>query len=162
MQKLFTGLALVCSLAGPAFSQSPLIGRWDFNIPTPEGQRAAWLGISDKGGSLDVWFQPTGGHVVEVKDFKAEGSQLTVTVHPASGGHPATVWQLSAASGKLTGHQTQGDKSTPLVGSRAPKLDRPMPTAWTQPVGLFDGKDLSGWEPIGDTANNHWTVKDGL
>jgi hypothetical protein len=37
-----------------------------------------------------------------------------------------------------------------------------MPAAWTSPVPLFDGKDLNGWEPIGDTANNHWVVKDGL
>jgi 3-keto-disaccharide hydrolase len=165
MHKLLAGMALVCSLAGSAFSQSnssPLIGKWDFNIATSEGQRAAWLGISDKGGSLDVWFQPTGGHVVEVKDFKVEGSQLTVTVSPASGSHPATVWQLTAANGKLTGHQKQGDKSTPLIGLRAPELDRKAPTAWTQPAPLFNGKDLTGWEPIGDTANNHWTVKDGL
>lgn len=164
MHKLSTGVGLLCILAGTAFSQasSPLIGRWDFNIATPQGQRAAWLGITDKGGSLDVWFQPTGGHVYEVKDFKADGSKLTATVSPASDKHPATVWELSAANGKLTGHQTQGTKSTPLVGMPAPKLDRPAPAAWTKPVALFDGKDLSGWEPIGDTANNHWTVKDGL
>jgi Domain of Unknown Function (DUF1080) len=164
MHKLSTGVGILCILAGTAFSQvsSPFLGRWDFNIATPEGQRAAWLGITDKGGSLDVWFQPTGGHVIEVKDFKADGSNLTLTVSPASEKHPSTVWQLSAANGKLIGHQMQGTRSTPLVGMPAPKLDRPAPASWTKPVALFDGKDLSGWEPIGDTANNHWTVKDGL
>jgi hypothetical protein len=35
------------------------------------------------------------------------------------------------------------------------------PKAWTKPVKLFDGKDLIGWTPVGDTANSHWVVQDG-
>ncbi len=165
MHKSSAGLALLCVLAGSSFAQksNPLIGRWGFNIPTPEGQRAAWLGISDKGGSLDVWFQPTGGHVVEIQDPKINGSHLTITVAPPSEKHPdPTTWDLSAANGKLTGHQVQGAKSTPLVGIPEPKLDRPEPASWSKPVALFDGKDLKGWQPIGDTAHNHWVVKDGV
>lgn len=164
MNKLSAGLALLCAMAGSAFCQSsnPFVGNWGFNIPTPEGQRAAWLGISQNGNGLDVWFQPTGGHVVELKDFKAEGTHLILTVGQATAKHPGTTWDLTAANGKVTGRQMQGSKSTPLVGIREPKLDRPAPAAWTSPVALFDGKDLKGWEPIGDTANNHWTVQDGL
>lgn len=164
MHKSSAGLALLCALAGSSFAQnqSPLIGRWGFNIPAPDGQHAAWLGISDKGGGLNVWFQPTGGHVIEIKNPKVNGSHLTLTVAQASEKHPETVWDLTAANGKLTGHQTQGSSSTPLVGIPEPKLDRPMPTSWSKPVALFDGKDLDGWQPIGDTANNHWVVKDGL
>lgn len=164
MHKLSAGVALLCVVSGSAFSQtsSPFAGNWGFNIPTPEGQRAAWLAISEKGSDLDVWFQPTGGHVIEIKDPKVEGAHLTLTVGEATAKHPATTWQLTATNGKLTGHQMQGTKSTPLVGMLEPKLDRPVPAAWTTPVALFDGKDLNGWEPIGDTANNHWVVKDGL
>lgn len=164
MYKLSARLALFCALAGCGFAQTSnsFIGNWGFNIPTPEGQRAAWLGISEKGAGLDVWFQPTGGHVIELKDPKLEGSHLTLTVGEASAKHAATVWQLTAANGKLTGHQTQGEKSTPLVGMREPKLDRKEPSSWSAPAALFDGKDLNGWEPIGDTAHSHWVVKDGL
>ena len=32
----------------------------------------------------------------------------------------------------------------------------------TAPEPLFNGKDLSGWEPIGGPANSHWHVQDGL
>jgi hypothetical protein len=164
MNKLSAGLALLCVMAGSAFCQNSngFVGNWGFNIPTPEGQRAAWLGISQNGEGLNVWFQPTGGHVVELKDFKAEGGHLTLTVGEATAKHPATTWDLTAANGRVTGHQLQGSKSTPLVGIREPKLDRTAPAAWSAPVALFDGKDLKGWEPIGDTANNHWTVQDGL
>jgi hypothetical protein len=50
---------------------------------------------------------------------------------------------------------------TPLEGVRAPELNRKAPAAWTNPQPLFNGKDLAGWEPIGDPANNHWVVVDG-
>ncbi len=41
-------------------------------------------------------------------------------------------------------------------------MKRGDPKAWTDPKPLFNGKDLKGWEPIGDAASSHWTVQDGL
>jgi hypothetical protein len=138
------------------------VGRWDFNVKTATGMRANWLGVTDKGGNLEVWFQPTGGHVHVVKDFHVDGAHLTFTIAPASGNKPATTWELAAADGKLTGAQKRGNDSIPLTGVPAPALKRSAPKAWTKPEPLFNGKDLDGWTPIGDTANSHWIVKDGL
>jgi len=62
MQKFATGFILVAALLAPAYAQkksSPLLGRWDFNLPSRDGNRAAWLGITEKDGALDVWYQPT-------------------------------------------------------------------------------------------------------
>ena len=36
-----------------------------------------------------------------------------------------------------------------------------MPKAWTLPVAIFNGKDLTGWEPIGNVQNNKWVARDG-
>ena len=36
-----------------------------------------------------------------------------------------------------------------------------MPKQWTKPEQLFDGKDLKGWEPIGNVENNKWVARDG-
>src|ERR1700681_4386065 len=108
MQRLATFLILVPALWMPAFSQSkdnPFVGRWDFNITTPTGTRANWLGVTEKGGNLEVWFQPTGGNVYQVKDFKVEGSHMTLTLSRASGDRPAMTWELDANSGKLSGVQ---------------------------------------------------------
>jgi hypothetical protein len=165
MQKFATGLILVAALLAPAYAQkqsSPLVGHWDFNIPSRDGNRAAWLGITEKGGGLDVWYQPTGGNVYQLKDVKADGAHLTLGLSPASGNRPATTWELDAAGDKLTGVQKQGEKTMPLAGVRAPELNRKQPKAWTAPEPLFNGKDLTGWEPIGDVKNSHWGVKDGL
>jgi hypothetical protein len=36
-----------------------------------------------------------------------------------------------------------------------------MPKAWNAPEALFNGKDLTGWEPVNNPANSHWVAKDG-
>jgi hypothetical protein len=164
MQRLATCLILASTLLTPAFPQkpNPFIGRWNFNLTTPGGNRAAWLGISEKAGALEVWYQPTGGNVFQLKDFKMEGSRLILTLSQASGNRPAMTWELNAEGDKLMGVQKRGENSTPITGLRAPDLNRSAPKAWTKPEPLFNGKNLDGWEPIGNPANSHWTVKDGL
>jgi len=148
---------MVCSFAArvPAQKASPLVGRWNFNLPSPGGNRAAWLGITEKDGKLDVWYQPTGGNVYQFTDFKAEGSHLVLNMGQSS-------WELDAAGEKLTGFMKRGQNSIPITGLRAPDLNRPEPKGWTDPEPLFNGKDLDGWEPIGDPTKSHWVAKDGL
>lgn len=147
---LFLPLAL---LAQPA--ANPFLGRWNFTYETPGGTRAQWLGVVDKAGAPEIWYQPSGGNVYQVKTFTLEGGRLLLTL---GGG---TTLELAPAGGKLTGTLKRGETSTPVTGTRAPKLDRPEPKAWSKPEPLFNGKDLSGWEPMGNPANNRWTVKDG-
>ena len=135
---------------------NPFLGWWDFNITTTGGNGASWIGVSEKNGKLEVWYQPTGGNVFEVKNFNIAGSHLTLTLS-------STVsWELDANGNALTGVQKRGGKTIPLTGVRAPELKRSAPKAWTDPQPMFDGKDLNGWEPVGDVAHSHWIVKDGL
>jgi hypothetical protein len=152
-----TLLPVLSSAAG-----NPFVGRWDFNINAPGRSGAAWLGIIEKNGQSEVWYQATTGNVNPVRDFKVEGTHLSVVIGVASAKSPATTWELDAAGDKLTGIEKRGDQSMPLAGVRAPELKRAEPKTWTKPEPLFNGKDLAGWEPIGDIANNHWSVKDGL
>ena len=135
---------------------SPFVGRWDFNITQSNGKQAAvWLGIQEKGGGLDIWYQPTGGPVFQLPDYKVSGSHLTLNME-----HDSSI-ELDAKDGKLVGTQKRGGDSIELTGLPAPALKDHEPKAWTKPVKLFNRKDLSGWTPIGDTANNHWVVQDG-
>jgi hypothetical protein len=165
MRQLAAGLIFVSALLIPAVSGqngSPFLGRWDFDVTTASGVGANWLGVTEQNGPLDIWFQPTGGHVFQVKDFKVEGSHLHLMLSPASAHGPAMTWDLDAIGDKLSGVQKRGAKSIALSGVRAPKLNRPAPAHWTSPQPLFNGKNLDGWEPIGNVAANHWVVKDGL
>ena len=149
-------LLLTALLAASAFGQgavNPVVGRWDFNLPRGG---AVWLGVTQKADAFDVWYQPTGGNVLQLKDFTVTGSHIRVAINAG------TTWELDAAGDKIAGVQKRGDASTPLSGARAPALDRKEPSAWTTPEPLFNGRNLDGWTPIGDVANSHWVVKDGL
>ncbi len=158
-------IALISTIFAPLLcnAASPFAGRWDFTVPSSaNSNNSYWLGVTDKGGALEVWFQPSGGNVAQVKDFKAEGTHLSVTVTAATATRPATVWELDAAGGKLTGAIKTGTNSMPVTGVPAPELKRAEPKMWTAPEAIFNGKDLTGWQPIGNPANSHWIVADGL
>lgn len=163
--RLFTAACLL-AVSAPAFAQTspgPFLGRWNFNIETPGGTRASWLGVVEKNGNVEVWFQPTGGNVYQVKEFKIEDKRLSMTVSPASGNRPALTWELEAAGkDKLSGTQRRGETATALTGMRAPDLKRAEPKKWSPPQSLFNGKNLDGWTPVGDPANSRWVVKDGM
>jgi len=159
----FSLIAAACLMAPLVLhAKSPFEGRWNFNIETPGGNRASWLGITEKDGQLEVMYQPTGGNVYQLKDVKVEGGKLILQIGAASATRPAMTWELEARDGQLVGVQKRGDSSTPLTGMRAPALDRPEPRNWSRPQPIFNGKNLTGWEPVGDPSKSFWTVKDGL
>ena len=41
-----------------------------------------------------------------------------------------------------------GNAESRVTGVRAPALKRPMPKSWSKPEWLFNGKGLTGWEPL--------------
>ena len=157
-------LILTCGLITTTRAQNttPFVGRWDFDVTTGTGKGANWLGVTDKGGQLEIWFQPTGGHVRQIQTFQLKGSHLSFVAAAATENKPETTWDLDAEGGTLKGFQKQGDQSVALTGVKAPRLDRPAPKAWSHAQPLFNGKNLDGWMPIGNTSNSHWTVQDGL
>lgn len=143
-------------------ASNPFVGRWDFNIQTNNARGgAAWLGVTEKGSGVEVWYQPTGGNVYKVEDVKVSGSHMTLGLMKATPERPAVTWELDASGDKLTGMQKRGEQSLALNGVRMPELKRAEPKAWSNPEPLFNGKNLDGWQPLGNPANSHWTVKDG-
>ena len=154
MKKFWLVLALA---AFPLYPQAKsFVGRWDFTVTTPRETYPQWMEVVEKGGGLEVRIQPRGGHVVPAVSAKIEGSHLLIAVSPT------VQWDLTAAGDKLSGVQKNGATvSAQLAAARAPELKRPMPAAWTSPEPLFNGKDLTGWSPLGDVAKNHWVVRNG-
>jgi hypothetical protein len=153
-------LLAIAVVIGTAQQSNPFLGRWDFNISLPQGGHAAsWLGVYNEHGPIEVWFQPTGGNVIQIQDFKIDGSQLKFSFTGHSG---VATWELDAFDGKLTGFQQRGDQKIPITGTRAPEINHDTPREWTKAEPLFNGKNLAGWEPIDDVTHNNWSVKDGL
>jgi Domain of Unknown Function (DUF1080) len=121
-----------------------------------------WMELTEKNGKIEGRVQPRGGAWRLIDSASLESAKLTVVVSAAGRG-PAVKWELTSVSAsKITGVETHGDVAGPaLVGLRAPELDRPMPKHWSKPEPLFNGRDLSGWEPAGNVANNKWIARDG-
>jgi hypothetical protein len=109
-----------------------------------------------------------------------DGSRLLVRAanaapaRPASGGQaaiparPALTWELTESGGKISGTQRQGGDVAQLAGVRAPALKRNPPAAWSAPEPLFNGEDLTGWEPVNNTPEaidqkftSQWVARNG-
>ena len=168
MKKFFLPTLLVAFLgsqATTAFAQkSPFVGRWDLVLTPANGNPyPQWMEITETDGKLEGRAQPRGGAWKPLVAAKVENSHLILTISAATDRVPAVTWDYTAAGAdKLTGVEKRGETAGPSIAAmRAPALDRPMPKAWTTPVAIFNGKDLTGWEPIGNVNNNKWVAKDG-
>src|SRR3954452_6624300 len=105
MQPFLRGVFIMSLAIGSAWCASPVVGRWDFNLPGSGSLRANWLGVSEKNGSYEVLHQPSGGHVRPVASAKVTGNHLSLVVAAATDKAPATTWELDAVGDKLTGVQ---------------------------------------------------------
>jgi hypothetical protein len=139
------------------------LGRWDMTVtPATGNPYPQWMELTENNGKIEGRVQPRGGAWRPIVGATLDSGKLLVSVSAAGRG-PAVSWELTSPSaGNLKGVEKRGDAAGPiLAGVRAPKLDRPMPKAWSKPEPLFNGKDLTGWEPIGNVANNKWIARDG-
>ena len=158
---LVVALAALCCTAS-AQDTKAFLGRWDMTVTPADGSPyPQWMELVEKDGKIEGRVQPRGGGWKPILGAKAESGKMIVAVSNARG--TAVNWELSSEGrDKIAGVEKRGDADGPkLLGVRAPKLDRPMPKKWTEPRALFNGKDLSGWEPIGNVKNNKWIARDG-
>ena len=153
--------ALVSTASAQNIQQ--FLGRWDMTVtPTAGTPYPQWMELTDHSGKIEGRVQPRGGAWHPIEGARIESGQLIVVLNQ-SGSGPATSWELKSPSpGKLTGVEKHGDADGPmLTGTQAPSLDRTMPKQWTSPEPIFDGKDLKGWEPVGNVDNNKWVARNG-
>jgi len=141
---------------------NPFAGRWDITVTTPAATYPDWLEVVEKDGNWQARYQPRGGSVRPIASVQMVGEHLILTLTAAAGKRPAVTWDVTVKGDQLTGVQKRGDEvMSQLAGMRAPELKRKPPKAWTNPEPLFNGKDLTGWEPDNPAAN-HWVAQDGV
>ena len=167
MKILFVPI-LATALASTVVAQDikEFLGRWDMTATAATGKPyPQWMELTENGGRIEGRVQPRGGAWHPIVGARMDGGKLIVDVGPAGQATPGTeiMWELTSPStGRLSGVERRGDNVVPrLAGVKAPSLDRPMPKEWTKPRPLFDGKDLKGWEPIGNVDNNKWVARNG-
>ena len=160
---LIPSLAIVLASTVAAQEVKEFLGRWDMTVTPATGKPyPQWMELTENGDKIEGRVQPRGGAWRPIVGAKVESGKLIVTL--GEGGPDSAIrWELtSPSSDKLTGIEKHGDAGGPmLAGVKAPLLDRPIPKKWTKPKPLFDGKDLNGWEPIGNVENNKWVARNG-
>ena len=159
---LITTAAAVLPWTAGAQDAKSFLGRWDITATPAKGTPyPQWMELVEKNGTIEGRVQPRGGGWRPIQGAKLEGGKLILALYSGQG--PALSWELTAlAADKIAGVEKRGDATGPTIaGVRAPKLDRPMPKAWSAPQPLFNGKDLTGWEPIGNAQNSKWVARDG-
>lgn len=162
-------------------SVNPYLGSWALTLDYSENS-AGWLDVSEEDGSAAaeiLWrwasvYSPDTmvleGNVlylVKGKDMILEEDPFSVQVaHP---GH----WFMVSLEGpdRLSGEAVfpdedgNGAEKVTFTGRRVPPVGEAPDLSQVQfgePVALFNGTDLAGWELMGDDAANGWTVEDGV
>jgi hypothetical protein len=159
---------LLLLLAGcliPLCSQktNSFVGRWDIvvsPVATHTISYPDWAEIAEKDGATTMRVQPRAGGAFAVSEFKIAGSHLSATWPHTDAKAPVINWEIDITEDRLNGTERRGGAVVAyLSGTRAPAMERKPPAAWSEPQSIFNGKDLTGWEPIG-TSKNNWTAKD--
>jgi hypothetical protein len=129
---------------------SPFAGRWDLTIVTSSRVTfPSWMEFAGERARPAIRIVGRTGSVHSVHKVIARDDRLTFDDGPGQ-------WRIFAKDHKLTGQTPQGQ----LTGVPAPALNRQAPAAWSTPEPLFNGRDLTGWQPD-NPALNRWRAEDG-
>ena len=162
MKRVCALLIVAVACLTPAFSkkESPFAGRWDLTIVTSQGTYPSWLEVTQTGRDVHARIVGRVASVHNARDVRIQGSRLTFASTEWFGHDIQVEWRINLDGHKIKGMQQRADGVTgDLTGERAPNLDRNPPSAWTEPESLFNGNDLTGWEP--DGPQNHWKAVSG-
>ncbi len=152
-----SGILMVCGAvrAAEAETEPSIVGRWDLTLEEGQQRLPSWLGVTMKDGQLHGRYVSTGGGVHDVQDLKFENGRVSFRR-----GDEKQVAELKG--NELVGEITRKDGSTiKFTGKRfVPKPERPRRRLqWGEPIKLFNGKDLDGWETFGQP--NNWKAENG-
>ena len=157
-----------------AYADNSYIGHWALILPSGG---PGWLGVTQEKGNLDAAILWGGGSVRPVNSVTVEGDRLVITRvlvqrRGANKGKNTTETITATLSGdnlKLVTVKTRPDGRefgrAEFTGKRTPPLP-PRPdlskVKFGEPIALFNGKDLSGWQPLNPNAAMGWSVEEGV
>ncbi len=169
MKQIYLGLTAAVLVLTPALPQSApklqLAGRWDLTIKAPGESYPSWMEFTGKNGSPEVRIVGRVSSVHKATDVKVDGTHLSFTTAEWFGKPIKVTWDMNLTGERLAGSQKRQDGvSGQLTGVRAPTLVR-QAASWGKPQPLFNGKDLTGWEPLitepGKSVENNWKAVQG-
>jgi hypothetical protein len=178
---MMTGI--VPELTAQEASADPFLGRWTLDLDY-ENENAGWMDIRQEDGYLDADVLWRSGSVEPVEFVFAAWDRLTITRSNLvvrerdQNGEPVRVqrqvyWYEIEKDGedRISGtayfpnRNGIGLETVSFLGRRIPPVGPPPDLGkvkYGEPLKLFNGKDLSGWELMGEHTVSGWKVVDGV
>ena len=166
---LLAACTLACSAA--TIDDQQFNGRWDISVNGLSSARGWWLEVSGA-GTPNSKGKFTGAPLAIVEDIPkiaiSDGElRFGIESRYRQNRPEKGVYWARLEDGKLKGtFEIEGDPSTYLewTGVRAPALPEKDDGSWKRgdPVVLFDGRSVSGWQTVGSVRSLGWTVKEGI
>ncbi len=171
LARIACGAAVMFAAAGYSgiFAQSPtasdaLLGRWDLVVHHGTQTSPSWLEVERSGlATLVGRFVGSGGSARPIAKIDFTDGTFRFAIPPQWESHPRDITFDGRLEGDhISGSMTMGDGTTATwSGTRAPSLRRAEPPAWGEPITLFNGRTVDGWQPVGG-GDSQWRAVDGL
>jgi hypothetical protein len=165
------GVALMLAAAAHpgTFAQSSnasdaLLGRWDLVVQRGSQTAPSWLEVERSGtATLVGQFVGSGGSARPIGKIEFTDGGFRFAIPPQWESNPRDITFEGRLEGdRITGSMTMGDGQTVTwSGTRAPALRRKAPPVWGDPVTLFNGTSVDGWQPIG-RGDSQWSAVGGV
>jgi hypothetical protein len=141
-----------------------LLGRWDLVVQRGTQTSPSWLEVERSGtATLVGQFVGSGGSARPIAKIEFTDGTFRFAIPPQWESDPRDITFEGRLEGdRITGSMTMGDgQKVTWSGTRAPSLRRAGPPPWGEPITLFNGKSLDGWQPVGRRANQ-WSAVGGV
>src|SRR5688572_17339519 len=151
-------------LAQSRAASDALLGRWDLVVERGTQTSPSWLEVERSGtATLVGQFVGSGGSARPIAKIEFTDGTFRFAIPPQWDSNPNDITFEGRIEGdRLTGSMTMGDgQKVAWSGTRAPSLRRSQPPAWGEPITLFNGTSLDGWQPVG-RRENQWTAAGGI
>jgi len=164
--------------SSPITGADKFIGRWALDLPNGAG----WLGVTQEVGTLKAELLWYGGSVVPMASCELKGDTLVVTrtdrrvLERDGKGNPVrsliltSYYEFWRHGDKLIGvarlpGRNAGINEVEFTGDRIPPLPGPPDLSklkFGDPIKLFNGADLTGWELINPNSKNGFKAEGGV
>jgi hypothetical protein len=141
-----------------------LLGRWDLVVQRGTQTSPSWLEVERSGrATLVGQFVGSGGSARPIAKVEFTDGTFRFAIPAQWESDPSDITFEGRLEGdRITGSMTMGDgQKVTWSGTRAPSLRRAAPPAWGEPITLFNGKSLDGWQPVG-ARDSRWSAVNGI
>lgn len=156
------GLILASTTLSFTQQINPIEGRWDMVISQEGEELPSWLEIRHSGSRTLVGrFVYAMGSARPISEVKMKDGKFSFAIPPQwEDGNTYMEFEGSMNGDVLKGTMLYTNGQTyNWVATRAPQLEYTKNPKWGKPIKLFNGKDLSGWQAMGE---NQWIAESGV